>query len=316
MKGKLRVMFLGSPAYALPTLNALAEMEFVEVALVVTQPDRPSGRGQRLTMPPVKERALELGIPVIQPLTLKDDAVKAEFAGYGDFDLGVTVAYGLILPAWLLELPAMGHINAHASLLPQLRGAAPIQYAIMQGAESSGVTIQQMAKAMDAGDILWQAQEPIKNTDTAVNLAERLSKLSAEGVVETTMSLRRGTVTPVPQDHAKATFAQKISQTDGCIDWEKPSKDVFNLVRALLPWPCAWTNREGKRLKIQAASFMELPPKDVPGTISAVGYEGIEVSCGEGRLRVTYVQPENRSPMTARQFVNGYRVAPGEKWGE
>ena len=316
MKGKLRVMFLGSPAYALPTLNALAEMEFVEVALVVTQPDRPSGRGQRLTMPPVKERALELGIPVIQPHSLKDDAVRAECAGYGAFDLGVTVAYGLILPSWLLELPAMGHINAHASLLPHLRGAAPIQYAIMQGAEYSGVTIQQMAQAMDAGDILWQAQEPIKPTDTAVNLAERLSKLSAEGVVETIMSLRRGTVTPQPQDHDKATFARKISQTDGCIDWARPSRDVFNLVRALLPWPCAWTNRDGKRLKIQAASFMELPPKDVPGTISAVGYEGIEVSCGQGRLRVTYVQPENRSPMTARQFVNGYRVAPGEKWGE
>ena len=316
MDGKLRVMFLGSPAYALPTLNALVEMEFVDVALVVTQPDRPSGRGQRLTMPPVKERAMDLNIPVLQPHRLKDDDAKAAFAEYGDFDLGVTVAYGLILPQWLLELPVKGHINAHASLLPTLRGAAPIQYALMQGEEHTGVTIQQMSRAMDAGDILWQSQEAIKDTDTAVTLAERLSRLSAEGVVETIMNMRRDAVVPRAQDHDAATFAQKISQADGCVDWSKPSKEVFNLIRALLPWPCAWTVRDGKRLKIQAASYMELPPKDVPGTISAVGYEGIEVSCGEGRLRVTYVQPENRSPMTARQFVNGYRVAPGEKWGE
>ncbi len=312
---KIRILFAGTPNFALPTLRALTRWQRAEVVLVLTQPDRRAGRGRNLTAPPIKILAEEEGLNVLQLETLKRSVAEEEILPFAPFHIGVVVAYGLFIPKWLRELPKWGMINAHPSLLPELRGPAPIQWAIINGLKETGVTIQTVEKEIDAGDILWQRRYPIERSDTAITLNDKLSLIAANGVIDTIEMFAAGTVVRRPQDHSKATYAKKLSPEDGFVDWSKSAEEVFNLVRGLLPWPSAWTIREEKRLKIHALEPMDKPAEGKPGEVIGIGKRGIEICCGTNRVCITHIQPAGKAPMHAAQFINGYRVKIGEIWG-
>ncbi|PWB60458.1 MAG: methionyl-tRNA formyltransferase [Deltaproteobacteria bacterium] len=303
-----RVVFMGTPAFAVPSLTAVAVSE--TVTLVVTNPDRPSGRGQALSIPPVKAEAQRLGLPVFQPEKAKHPDAVARIAAETP-DLIVVVAYGHILPKSILDIPAHGCVNVHASLLPKYRGAAPINWAVARGERVTGVTIMKMDVGMDTGPMLLAREMPISGEDTAGTLFEKLSLLGAEALSEALRGFHDGTLSETPQDDRLASYAPMLKKEHGRIDWSRPAEEVRNLVRAMTPWPSACTSHEGKTLKILSASLCE--GRGEPGEILEVGRDGIVVACGEGALALGRVQPEGGREMPSRDYARGRRMMKGER---
>ena len=308
----LRVLFMGTPAFAVPSLRAVAAAGH-DVVGVITQPDRPRGRGQKITPSPVKAAALELGLPVLQPTRLKDDALDAELRALRP-DLGVVAAYGRLLPASLLALPRLGMINVHASLLPRWRGAAPIQRAILAGDEQTGITIMRVILELDAGPMLAALPTPIAPNETSVELEQRLSLLGADLLVETVQALARGPVTETPQDAALATHASKVERGDGHVAFTLSAETIHNAIRGLHPWPLVWTVLNGKRTALLASDLLrEETSSAEPGTIVRVEPAGLIVATGQGAIRITRVQVEGRPPMPVRDYLNGHPTQPGDR---
>ena len=303
-----RVVFMGTPEFAVPSLDALARTE--EVTLVVTNPDRPSGRGRALATPPVKREALRLGIPVFQPEKARDPESVARIAGERP-EMIVVVAYGQILPPSILDIPEYGCINVHASLLPRYRGAAPINWAIARGETVTGVTIMKMDPGMDTGPMLHVREMPIGEDDTAETMFPKLSSLGAQALAEALGKLREGTLAEIPQDESRATYAPMIRKEHGRIDWGKSALVLCNLVRGMTPWPSAFTDHGGKVLKVLSASVRE--GRGRPGEILSMDRDGIVVACGEGALLLCKVQPEGGKAMSSREYAQGRRVRKGDR---
>ncbi len=304
----LRIAFFGTPAFAVPTLDALLASDH-EVVGVVTQPDRPRGRGQQVSDSPVKARARIAGVPILQPTRLKDPAFLEAFAAWRA-DLGVVAAYGRLLPQVLLDLPPRGLINVHASLLPSWRGASPIQRAVLQGDAVSGVTIMRVLLALDAGAMLARAEVPIAADDTTGTLEARLAVVGASLLRDVVDRLGRGeTVDEVPQDDSLATLAPKIEKQEGLIDWSRTAPALDCHVRGMQPWPGAFTFVDGQRLVVREARVDDRPAGDTPpGGLVALDDDAIVLACGEGTtLRVVRVQPEGKRVMTAREWRLGRR---------
>jgi methionyl-tRNA formyltransferase len=309
----LRIVFFGTPVFAVPTLDRLIASDH-DVVAVVTQPDRPRGRGQRLAPPAVKARAAEAGVPVLQPERLRDEALMARLREWRP-DLGVVAAYGRLLPQALLDLPRFGMINVHASLLPRWRGAAPVHRAIMEGDRTTGVTIMQVVEALDAGPMLARTSVEIGPDETSEELEQRLARAGGQLLADVVDRLAVGPAHLEPQDDAAATYARKIDRADSPIDWARPAAAVHNQVRGLHPWPLAATWLADRRLLIRRT---DVQPGDAgnaaPGTVVKAGDE-LVVAAGHGQVRLLEVQPEGRAPMAARAFVNGYRLAAGVRFG-
>ena len=306
----MRLIFLGTPAFAVPSLRRLLEVGH-EVAGVVTQPDRPAGRGQRLRKPAVKQVAEEAHLPAIQPVKIQDPVVVDHLRRLRP-EVLVVVAFGQILPRAVLEIPPQGCFNVHASLLPKYRGPAPIPWALIRGETVTGVTIMEVIEAVDAGPILLQTKTPIAEEDNAGTLHDRLATLGAEALVETLRALARGEVTKTPQNEAEATYAPKLPPDLGCLQWSRDVHDLWNLVRGLAPQPGAYTFFRGGMIRVLAARPFPGRPRQAPGTI--VGLRkgaGVEVATGDGILLVTTLQPEGKRVMTAEEFGRGYRAEVG-----
>jgi methionyl-tRNA formyltransferase len=309
----MRLIFCGTPQFAVPTLEKLIAEKF-EIELVVTNPDEPSGRGYAAKAPPVKVAAEKAGLNVFQPARLKDPAT-VEFLSRFHPDATVVVAYGHIIPPWMIDLPRLGCINLHASLLPKYRGAAPITWAIICGERVTGVTTMKIDPGLDTGDILLCREVEIAEEDTTPTLSEKLRTLGGDLIVKTLRGLERGTITPRPQDSSQATLAPMLRKEDGKIDWSHTAEEISRRVRGLQPWPGAYTSFRGKRLQIWAArpAAGSAQAASQPGTLEAQSGKLI-IACGVGtRLEVTELQMEGRKRVSARDFLNGVRLLPGEK---
>jgi methionyl-tRNA formyltransferase len=304
----LKLLFYGTPVFALPAFEALRRRH--DIVAVITQPDRPAHRGQRLTPPAVKQAALAAGVPVLQPSRLRDSEWPERLAAYGA-DLAVVVAFGQILPKAVLEVPTRGSINIHASLLPRYRGAAPIQWAIIRGETETGITTFQMDPGMDTGDVLLMRSTPIGADETAGELSERLAALGAEVIVETLDRL--DTLTPRPQDHTAATLAPRLKKTDGVIDWTKSGREIVNLVRGCNPWPGATTTTPAGLLTIRRARVIVGQQRDPGRVIADDG--GRVIVTDDGLLAPLEVQPENRKPMSWDDWLRGARLPTGARFG-
>ena len=315
MTPRLRIVFFGTPAFAVPTLDALLRSRH-EVIAVVTQPDRPRGRGQRVSDAPVKTLAVERGLRVLQPDRLARDRFAEPFTALNS-DLGVVAAYGKILPEWLLQTPRLGLINVHASLLPKYRGAAPVHRAVQAGETETGVTIMRVVKALDAGPMLAKAVRPIGFDDTSDVVERDLAQLGAALLVTVVDDLANGPVPETAQNDAEATYAPRLTKAEGLIDWRRPAIDLHNHVRGLRPWPNAFTVFGGARLVVHRA---RLSPREAagaePGVCIAAGGDAIAVACGDGRaLDLLQVQPEGRRVMAARDFLAGHGRLTGQRFG-
>jgi methionyl-tRNA formyltransferase len=306
----LRVVVLGTPAFAVPSLRALART--ATIVAVVTQPDRPAGRGQRLVPPPVAEAARALGLTVLQPETLRDPTVQGEIASLRP-DLLVAVAYGRLIPPAVLTVPPLGGINVHPSLLPRYRGASPIQAAIRDGATITGVTIMYLTNDLDAGDIILQRDVPIGPEETAGELEARLADIGAALLAEAVALIARGDAPRRPQDHAAATYAGKITKADGQIIWDRPAPEIVNHVRAMNPWPCAFTTWPAGTLRIWRARAVE--GTGAAGQVLAAGDADLVVAAGPGAVALLEVQAEGGRRMTAREFLRGHTLHPGTRLG-
>lgn len=310
----MRLIFMGTPQFALPSLRRLAQ-EGHQLLAVVTQPDRPAGRGQKLTPPPVKVAARELGLPVLQPQRARDEAFIAQLKGFSP-DLIVVVAYGQLLPVSLLELPPKGCINLHASLLPKFRGAAPINWAILSGEEETGVSIILINERMDAGPILLQQAEPILAEDTAGSLEARLAERGAEALLLAIRALERGEVKLVPQEESLASYAPKLKKEDGLIRWDWEARRLDYLIRGLSPEPAAFTFWRGRRVEVLRSRLADTEgEREAPGAVLQVDGEGVLVQAGKGTLWLLTLKPEGRRAMTAAEFARGARLKRGEAFG-
>jgi len=313
----LRLVFFGTPEFAVPTLDALLRSRHTVVA-VVTQPDRPRGRGQQTSAAPVKARALLAGLPVLQPERLKEPAFLEGLTAVGA-DLGVVAAYGKILTDAVLATPPLGLVNVHASLLPRYRGAAPVHRAVIAGERETGVTIMRVVKALDAGPMLSTVHRPIAPEDTSDEVERDLSRLGAKLLVATIDDLASGRGHETPQDEAAATYAPRLTKTDGLVDWRWPAERLHNLVRGLHPWPHAFTFHQGRRLILRRSmasqAGREGPARhEPPGTIVEAAGEHLAVATGAGLLRLTEIQVEGKRPMSAREFLAGHRLIAGERF--
>jgi methionyl-tRNA formyltransferase len=312
MSQSLNLVFCGTPRFAVPILDKLVEAGFA-VRLVVTQPDKPRGRGLELTASPVKRRALELGLPVTQPEAIKSNEEFRTQLTVLKADAIIVVGYGRIIPPWMLELPRLGNINLHASLLPKYRGAAPIQWAIANGESVTGVTTMRIDVGLDTGDILLQKEIAIAPEDTAETLAPRLAAQGAELMVETLRQLDSGTLRPRPQDHANATLAPILKKEDGRIDWRRSAQEICNRLRGFQPWPGAFTTFRGKNLNIWAAAPVE---RRIPQGELAIDGDLLIAGCGGNTgLELFEVQPEGKKRMPAVDFIHGYRPRSCERVG-
>ena len=307
----LRIVFFGTPAFAVPTLDALLGSRHV-IAGVVTQPDRPRGRGHRTTDAPVKVRAREAGIPILQPTSLKSPALLAELAAL-DADLGVVAAYGRILTDAVLAVPPLGMINVHASLLPRYRGAAPVHRAVMAGERETGVTIMRVVKALDAGPMLSTATRPIAGEETSVDVEKDLAQIGARLLVDAVDRLAAGTSREEPQNDSEATYAHRLTKDDSPIDWSRPARELHDQIRGLHPWPHAETFLEGQRL-IVLRSRLGPQSSDAPhGTIVAARGDDLQVATGDGLLQIAELQVEGRKPIRARDFLAGHPQLTGRR---
>jgi methionyl-tRNA formyltransferase len=309
----LRVAFAGTPDFAVPPLEALRASGH-ELVGVLTQPDRPKGRGQQLAASPVKQAAQRHGLPVLQPPSLKNEAARAEVAALHP-DVLVVVAYGLILPQAVLDLPRLGCVNIHASLLPRWRGAAPIQRAILAGDVETGVSIMQMDAGLDTGPVLLQRPVSIAQNDTGGSLHDKLAALGAPALLEALEGLASGTLRAEPQPSAGATYAEKLQKAEAPIDWSRDAPAIERQVRAFNPWPVAETRLGGEQLRIFMARAQNEGSTGVaPGTVLAARNDAIVVACGDGALRITELQRAGRRPMSARELMNSCDLA-GQRLG-
>jgi methionyl-tRNA formyltransferase len=312
MSQSLNLVFCGTPRFAVPTLEKLAESGF-NILLAVTQPDRPKGRGLELVPSPVKQSALQLGLPITQPDKIKtNDEFRAQLTALNP-DAIIVVGYGRIIPQWMLDLPRLGNINLHASLLPKYRGAAPIQWAIARGEVVTGVTTMRIDAGLDTGDILLQRELPIAAEDTAETIAPRLAAIGADLTVETMRRLHTGSIHPRPQDHAQAALAPILKKADGLIDFSLPATEIFNRIRGFQPWPGVYTQFRGKNLQIWKAR----PAHDaLPKAQLHVEGDRLLAGCGSNSsLELLELQLEGKKRMSASDFLHGYRPKPGEKLG-
>jgi methionyl-tRNA formyltransferase len=308
----VRVVFMGSGSFAVPSLIALLDAGH-EVAAVVTQPDKEKGRGRTVTAPPVKPVALARGLSVLQPRRVKEPDAQAALRALSP-DVQVVVAYGQILPTSVIEIPRLRTVNVHGSLLPRYRGAAPVQWAIVRGERETGVTTMLIDAGLDTGPTLLARSEPIRDDDTADVLEARLAALGASVLLATLAGLEAGTLAAVPQDHDRATHAPIIRKEDGVIDWTTPAAEIERRVRGFHPWPGAGTTLAGRGLRVLRARTTE--GGGDPGSVAAVDREGIHVACGAGtRLVLLDVQPESKRAMPASAFAQGARLAAGARLG-
>ena len=306
----MRIVFMGSPEFALPSLEAA--LAHHEVVLVVTQPDKPAGRGKALAAPPVKRRAEEAGVPVYQPRSARLPEVAERLRATGA-ELAVVVAYGKILPPAVLEAFPRGCLNVHASVLPDYRGAAPIQWSIIRGEEETGVTIMRLDEGMDTGPTLLVRREPIREEDTAGSLSPRLASLGAEALLEALAGVEAGTAVESPQDHARASYAPMLQKEQGRVDWSAPARAVRDHIRGVDPWPGAFTVLGGEPLKLFGAALA--PGVGAPGALLAVEEGGVVIACGDGAVRVAEMQAPGRRRMAAAELARGRRLATGAVLG-
>lgn len=300
----LRVIFAGTPDFAASALSALIESDH-EIIAVYTQPDRPAGRGRKLRASPVKELALENDIPVFQPENLKETETQDVLRTF-NADVMVVAAYGLILPQVVLDIPRLGCLNIHASLLPRWRGAAPIQRAIAAGDKESGITIMQMNAGLDTGDILQLFACPITAEDSGGDLHDRLAKIGADAIVKILNDLDSNKLKPTEQDDSLATYAHKLDKKEALINWQQPATKIERLIRAFNPWPVAFTCINEKTLRIWQAQALAENSDLEAGTIIACDKKGIDISCGEGTLRLLKLQPSGSKAMDVASFMNGH----------
>lgn len=309
----MTIVFFGTPAFAVPTLNVLAASSH-DVAAVITQPDRPRGRGQRVTFAPVKARALELGLPVLQPNRLRDDDFLRAFDAAGA-DLGVVAAYGKILPQILLDRPRLGLINVHASLLPRWRGAAPVHRAILAGDRQTGVTIMRVVAALDAGPMLVREAVDILPDETSAELEARLAVTGAELLTRVVDALAAGPVSGIEQDDELVTYAHRIERADGDVAWTRPAQTIHDQIRGLHPWPHASAQLQGRRVMlIESRVEHHAPTQAEPGEIVEASARGLVVAAHPGAVRLLRLQPEGRPVMPVRDFLNGRPVAVRERF--
>jgi len=306
MSAPLRILFAGTPDFSVPPLKALLEAGH-QVVGVYTQPDRPAGRGRKLTPSPVKALALAEGLPVHQPTSLRDAQAQAELQALAP-DLMVVVAYGLLLPPAVLATPRLGCVNIHASLLPRWRGAAPIQRAIEAGDDQTGISIMQMDEGLDTGPVYLRKAIPIAADETGGSLHDRLARLGAEALMEALPGIAAGTLTPQPQDDAQATYAAKLTKAEATIDWHQPAQVIERKVRAFNPWPVAQTPYRGASLRIWEAQALKTATDQPPGTVVAAERTGVEVATGDGLLRITRLQMPGKRAMDAADFLNAHAM--------
>ncbi|MCE3223274.1 MAG: fmt [Nitrospira sp.] len=300
---------MGTPAFAVPSLEALVKSED-QVVGVVTQPDRPKGRGQEIIPPPIKVVCQREGIPLLQPSKMKAPEFLEALRQWKPDVITVT-AFGRILPPAILTLPPRGCINVHGSLLPKYRGAGPVQWAVIRGERETGITTMLMDEGMDTGAMLLQERVVIHPNDTAGTLAPRLAEVGGRLLVETLRQLKAGTLKPQPQDHSQATLAPLLKKEDGLIDWTWPARDIANRVRGLSPWPGAYTYVNGERWILWRLAVSEEPQGETAGVVTKVAKDRIDVATGDGTIQILEIQPSNSRRMTVTQYLAGHRLAVG-----
>jgi methionyl-tRNA formyltransferase len=317
----MHLVFCGTPRFAVPTFEKLVEAGH-SVPLVVTQPDRPRGRGMEVAVSPVKDAAIHLGIAVVQPTTIKNNAEFRDQLAAIRPDAIIVVGYGRIIPQWMIDLPRLGNLNLHASLLPKYRGAAPIQWAIANGESVTGVTTMRIDAGLDTGNILMQREIPIGPEDTAQTLGPKLASIGADLMVETLRGLDSGQVRPTPQDHSQATLAPILKKEDGRMDFARSAKDLFNRLRGFQPWPGAFTIFKGKTLQVHGAQPVQRAGALTPGELAVEGTR-LFVGCGKNKgkdadsaLELIEIQLEGKRRMTTQEFINGYRPQSGDHLGQ
>lgn len=308
----MRIVFMGTPAFAVPSLQMLIDRK-EDITGVVTQPDRQAGRGRILKPSPVKELALKYGLPVYQPEKIRNPEFIEDFKSLSP-DIAVVVAYGQIFPLSLLKIPTEGFVNVHSSLLPAYRGSAPINHAIINGEPETGITIMKLNEGMDTGDIILQETTPIESDDNAMTLHNRLSALGSKLLCESLDMLEKKLWSPVPQDHSNATYAPMLKKKDGHICWDMDALIIGNHVRGMFPWPGCFTFLNGKRLKIHHAVAIKKTTSTPAGRIISISSRGIEVSTGKGVLLVKDLQLEGKRKMTAEDFIKGSNLLPGDEF--
>ena len=309
----MRLVFCGTPTFAVPVLERLTQAGFA-LQLVVTRPDKLKGRGMEMAVSPVKQAALDLHLPITQPHAIKNNA---EFRSQLEAlhpDAIVVVGYGRIIPQWMIDLPPLGNINLHSSLLPKYRGAAPVQWAIACGETVTGVTTMRIDAGLDTGDMLQQRELAIGDDDTAETLSPKLAALGADLMVETLQGLEKGTVFPQPQNHGNASLAPILRKEDGQIDFGLSATEILNRLRGFQPWPGAYTTFRGKQLVVRRAKVVEYGQALPPGSLLTENNR-LLAACRGSILELLEVQPEGKQRITARDFLNGYRPQPGEKLG-
>ncbi len=307
----MRVVFMGTPEFAVTALSAIADAGH-EIAAVYTQPDKPKGRSGKLQPPPVKVRAAELGIPVFQPEKLRDEENVSMLRSLAP-EMIIVAAYGQILPESILQIPPLGCINIHASLLPKYRGAAPIERCILEGEKKTGVTTMYMAKGLDTGDMIEQLETEILPTDTGEGLTKRLAELGGQLILSTMEKLEAGTAVRIPQKEEESTYAKMLDKSMGRMDFTKTAEELERGIRALIPWPCAYTLIDGRNVKIYAADVTE--GEGNPGTVIEVTKKTFTIACGKGALRIRSLQPEGKKPMDTAAFLNGKKLETGMQVG-
>jgi len=308
---RMKVIFMGTPDFAVGTLKSLIASEH-EVTAVVTQPDKPKGRGKAMQFPPVKEVAMEAGIPVLQPKRVREPETVEALRNI-EADVIVVVAFGQIIPKEILAMKTYGCINVHASLLPKYRGAAPIQWAVIDGEKESGVTTMQMDEGLDTGDMLLKAVVPLEKAETGGSLFDKLSCTGAELLLETLAGLEKGTLAPEKQGESPTAYAKMLKKEMGRIDWTKGAEEIERLVRGLNPWPSAYSHLNGKTLKIWRAEVEERDSEKEPGTVVGVAKDGFGVQTGKGILKIRELQLEGKKRMDAGAFLRGYQMEEGMK---
>ncbi len=308
----MKIVFMGTPDFAVETLKAVYEAGH-EIILAVTQPDKPKGRSGKLAFPPVKEWAIEHDIPVFQPVKIRAQESIDFLANY-QADVFLVAAFGQILPKTVLDMPRLGCVNVHASLLPKYRGAAPIQWAVINGEKYAGVTTMMMGEGLDNGDMLLKAEIELAPDETGGSLFDRLAVLGGQTAVVTLDALDKGSIDAIPQDGSQATHVGMIQKQMGLIDWTKSAVEIERLMRGLDPWPSAYTYLEGKTLKLWKAEVTEEAGPD--GQVIAVDKEGFTIACGQGSLRIKELQLEGKKRMAAGDFLRGYHINVGQRMAD
>ena len=312
-KDHLKIVFMGTPDFSIPPLLALHDSDH-EVILVITQPDRPKGRGRKLAPSPVKKMAQKLGYEIYQPTSLKSEKAKERLLQF-KADLFVVVAFGVILPQTILDIPPQGAINIHASLLPRHRGAAPIHWAILKGDQETGVTTIKLDAGMDTGDILLTAITPILPEDTAISLHDRLSQMGADLLIDTINGILKEEINPIAQDDSIATVAPILKKKDGEINWDRTSQELNRFIRAMDPWPGAYTFCGGKRIKVFKASPRAYPVSESPGTVLQGFANELLVATKDGALSILELQEESGKRLAVKDYLCGCCMAPGSRLG-